>query len=60
MKTKNFPNLAPVPLQFIRSDAIIVQSAGFVVFGSRKWEPFRRVAQLRGSAPMLSTVELSL
>jgi hypothetical protein len=46
--TKDFAILAPVPLEHLQSGVQIAKDAGFVAFGSRKWELFRKVDELRG------------
>ncbi|MGY3138428.1 hypothetical protein ACVWZM_009110 [Bradyrhizobium sp. USDA 4501] len=50
MEIKDFAILAPVPLEHLQSGADIAHKTGFVAFGSRKWELFRKVDELRGSA----------
>jgi hypothetical protein len=45
--TKDFAILAPVPLEHLQSGAQIAKDAGFVAFGSRKWELFRKVDEMR-------------
>lgn len=47
---QDFSILAPVPLEHLQSGAEIASSTGFVAFGSRKWELFRKVDELRGDA----------
>lgn len=49
---KDFAILAPVPLEHLQSGAGIAHETGFVAFGSRKWELFRQVDELRGGAPV--------
>lgn len=50
MEIKDFAILAPVPLEHLQSGADIARKTGFVAFGSRKWELFRQVDELRGGA----------
>lgn len=50
METTNFAILAPVPVEHLQFGADIARKSGFVAFGSRKWELFRKVDELRGSA----------
>lgn len=50
MKMKDFAILAPVPLEHIQSGAEIASKTGFVAFGSRKWELFRLVDEMRAGA----------
>ncbi|MBB4095523.1 hypothetical protein [Brucella pecoris] len=50
MEIKDFAILAPVPLEHLQSGVDIAQKSGFVAFGSRKWELFRQVDELRGGA----------
>jgi len=50
MVMKDLAILAPVPLEHLQSGADIAHKAGFVAFGSRKWELFRKVDELRGGA----------
>ena len=45
--TGNFAILAPVPLEHLQSGKNIAVKEGFVAFGSRKWELFRRVDEMR-------------
>lgn len=47
---KDFAILAPVPLEHLQSGAAIARATGFVAFGSRKWELFSKVDELRGDA----------
>ena len=49
----DFAILAPVPLEHLESGADIARDTGFVAFGSLKWEPFRKVDELRKGAPVL-------
>lgn len=44
---QDFSILAPVPLEHLQSGAEISGNTGFVAFGSRKWELFRKVDELR-------------
>ena len=46
----DFSILAPVPLEHLQSGRAIASATGFVAFGSRKWELFRKVDELRGGA----------
>jgi len=46
----DFSILAPVPLKHLQSGRRIVSAAGFVAFGSRKWDLFRKFDELRGGA----------
>ena len=50
---RDFSILAPVPLEYLRSGVEIASNTGFVAFGSLKWELFRKVDELRGSARIL-------
>lgn len=52
MEIKDFAILAPVPLQHLQSGADIARKTGFVAFGSRKWELFRQIDELRSGAPV--------
>ncbi|MBX4863814.1 hypothetical protein HJA86_28450 [Rhizobium bangladeshense] len=45
-----FAILAPVPLEHLQSGKAIAEAEGFVAFGSRKWELFRKVDELRDGA----------
>jgi len=47
---RDFSILAPVAPEHLQSGAKIASSTGFVAFGSRKWELFRKVDELRGDA----------
>lgn len=47
MSTVDFAILAPVPRAHIASGEVIAQTAGYVCFGSDKWELFRAVEQRR-------------
>ena len=47
---RDFSILAPVPLEHLQSGTEIASSTGFVAFGSRMWELFRKVDELRGDA----------
>ncbi|SFP37201.1 hypothetical protein SAMN05216330_10719 [Bradyrhizobium sp. Ghvi] len=49
---QDYSILAPVPLEHLLSGAEIASNAGFIAFGSRKWELFRKVDELRGGAPV--------
>jgi hypothetical protein len=49
---QDFAILAPVPMEHLQSGAEIAHDTGFVAFGSRKWELFRKVDELRGDAPV--------
>lgn len=44
---RDFSILAPVPLEHLRSGVEIASNTGFVAFGSRKWQFFRRIDELR-------------
>jgi hypothetical protein len=46
----DFSILGPVPLEHLQSGRAIASATGFVAFGSRKWELFRKVDELRGGA----------
>lgn len=46
----DFSILAPVPLEHLQSGRAIADATGFVAIGSRKWELFRKVDDLRGGA----------
>lgn len=48
MTKRDFAILAPVPLEHLQSGVQIAKDTGFVAFGSRKWELFRKVDELRG------------
>lgn len=50
--TTDFAILAPVPLEHLQSGKGIAEKEGFVAFGSRKWELFRKVHEMRGGAPV--------
>lgn len=50
MQIKDFAILAPVPLEHLQTGADIGHKTGFVAFGSRKWELFRQIDELRGGA----------
>lgn len=50
--TNDFAILAPVPLEHLQSGKGIAAKEGFVAFGSRKWELFRNVDEMRGCAPV--------
>lgn len=52
MEIKDFAILAPVPLEHLQSGADIARKTGFVAFGSRKWELFRQLDELRGGLPV--------
>jgi len=45
-----FAILAPVPLEHLQSGKVIAETEGFVAFGSRKWELFRKIDELRNGA----------
>lgn len=45
-----FAILAPVPLEHLESGKLISETEGFVAFGSRKWELFRKVDELCNGA----------
>lgn len=47
MTATDFAILAPVPLEHLQSGAQIAKDTGFVAFGSRKWELFRKVDEMR-------------
>lgn len=49
---QDFAILAPVPLEHLQSGEEIARRTGFVAFGSRKWELFRKVEELRGTSPV--------
>ena len=44
--------LAPVPLQHLTDGAIVARDRGKVAFGSRAWEVFRRLDELRDGLPV--------
>ncbi|MFD2262816.1 hypothetical protein ACFSM5_07945 [Lacibacterium aquatile] len=48
----DFSILAPVPLEHLKTGREIAITTGFVAFGSRKWDLFRKVDELRGAAPV--------
>ncbi|WP_316185718.1 hypothetical protein [Bradyrhizobium sp. SZCCHNRI1003] len=48
--SQDFAILAPVPLEHLQSGEEIARRTGFVAFGSRKWELFREVDELRNGA----------
>ncbi|RWE54181.1 hypothetical protein [Mesorhizobium sp.] len=50
--TTDFAILAPVPLEHLQSGKSIAEKEGFVAFGSRKWELFRKVDEMRDGAPV--------
>lgn len=50
--TGDFAILAPVPLEHLQSGKGIAEKEGFVAFGSRKWELFRNVEEMRGGTPV--------
>jgi len=52
MIIKDFAILAPVPLEHLQSGVQIAQDTGFVAFGSRKWELFRKIDQMRAGNPV--------
>lgn len=39
----DFALLAPIPLEHLESGRAIAEATGFVAFGSRKWEMFRKL-----------------
>lgn len=43
----DFAILAPVPLEHLQSGRDVAAREGFVAFGSKEWELFRRVDELR-------------
>ena len=47
-----FSILAPVPLEHLQSGEKIARDKGFVAFGSRKFELFRKVDELRKGEPV--------
>ncbi|MDE2517717.1 MAG: hypothetical protein KGL12_16950 [Rhodospirillales bacterium] len=49
-KIQSFSILAPVPLEHLESGVEIADRTGFVAFGSRKWQMFREVEELRDGA----------
>lgn len=48
----NIALLAPVPLEHLLDGAIVCQEQGRVAFGSRAWEVFRKLDELRGEKPV--------
>lgn len=46
----DFAILAPVPLEHLQSGKAIADKEGFVAFGSRKWELFRKVDEMSDGA----------
>lgn len=46
----HFGILAPVPLEHLESGAPIAEKTGYVALGSKKWELFRQLDDLRGEA----------
>jgi len=44
--------LAPVPLEHITDGAIVCRDYGRIAFGSRAWEVFRKLDDLRGGKPV--------
>lgn len=50
--TQDFAILAPVPQEHLVSGMPIAQEKGFVAFGSRKWELFRKIDEMRGDKPV--------
>jgi hypothetical protein len=49
---RDFAILAPIPLEHLLSGQTIAKDNGFVAFGSRKWELFRKVDEMRDGAPV--------
>ena len=49
---KEFALLAPVPAEHLQSGQIVCEDEGFVAFGSRKWELFRKVEAERQGLPV--------
>jgi len=47
---QDFAILVPVPLEHLQPGEEIARRTGFVAFGSRKWELFRKVDELRNGA----------
>lgn len=53
MKTiRHFALLAPVPLEHLQSGQAVSTQEGFVAFGTKKWELFRKLDALREGAPV--------
>jgi hypothetical protein len=52
MTLRDFAILAPVPLEHLQSGAQIAVDTGFVAFGSRKWELFRKIDEMRDGKPV--------
>lgn len=44
--------LAPVPLEHLKDGAIVCEKEGRVAFGSRAWEVFRKLDELRYDLPV--------
>ena len=51
-----FAILAPVPLEHLQSGEKIARDKGFVAFGSRKFELFREVDELRKGEPVRALI----
>lgn len=49
-KYTDFAILAPVPEEHLISGRKVAETEGYVAFGSRKWELFRKIDELRGGA----------
>ena len=47
-----FAILTSVPLEHLVSGASVANETGFVAYGSKKWDFFRRVDELRNGAPV--------
>ncbi len=48
----DFAILAPVPEDLLESGKLVAASAGFVAYGSRKWDLFREVDRIREGDPV--------
>lgn len=52
MSIDQFAILAPVPLEHLQSGTQIAHDTGFVAIGSRKWELFRQIDDMRAGSPV--------
>lgn len=48
----HFALLAPVPLEHLPSGKSVAEREGFVAFGTRKWDLFRKLEVIRAGAPV--------
>ncbi len=44
--------LAPIPLEHLKTGIEVAERSGFAAFGSRKWEMFRALDDMRGEQPV--------